>query len=93
MFSVSVTDNNYKIIFILIMFLFLFAQHKCEPFIIDSGNMMEFILLSCFIFVIVLSSVPYINETFKTCLISFLIIFPFILFIYFMIEYVRLKSK
>ena len=56
MFSVSVTDgNNYERIFILIMFLFLFAQYRCEPFIIDAGNVMEFILLSCFIFVIFLN--------------------------------------
>ena len=44
MFSVSVSNNNYKIIFILIMFAFLFAQNRCEPFIIDAVGI---ILLSC----------------------------------------------
>ena len=54
---------------------------------------MEWILLSCFIFVTVLNLDFYINDTFKRWLISFLIIFPFILFIYFIIQYQRSKSK
>ena len=93
MFSVSATDINHKVIFIIIMFIFLFIQHQCAPFIIQRGNTMEFILLSCLIFVIKMESLSFLNDTFKTCLISFLIIFPFILFIYFMIKYKRNNPK
>ena len=93
-FSVSVTDNNndYKIIFILMISLFQIAQNQCEPFIIHSANVMESILLLCFIIVIMLDSVLYISDTFKKGLISFFIVFPFILFIYFIIVYLRSKS-
>ena len=55
MFTASTTDNNnYKMVFILIMFIFLFYQNRYQPFIINTINMMESILLSCLIFIIVL---------------------------------------
>ena len=91
MFSVSAPSTNFKIEFILIIFIFLFIQYKCEPFIINSVNTMEFILLSCFIFAIVLASEVHINERVKQLLILFLIIFPFILFIYFIVKYQKRK--
>ena len=91
MFSVSATDNNYTICFILIMYIFLFCQYRYQPFIIHSVNTMEFILLSCISFVIVLESISFINYTLKHVLISFLIIFPFILFFYFIIKYQKIN--
>ena len=93
MFSVSATDNNYNVIFFLFMFIFLFCQNQFEPFIINTINTMEFILLSCFIFVIFLESILFINYTFQQILLSFLILSPFILVIYFIFDYKRKKLE
>ena len=38
MFSVSATDNNYNVIFILILFIFLFYQNRFEPFLFTTDN-------------------------------------------------------
>ena len=65
--SASLTDgNNTERIFISILFTFLFAQNRCELFIIDAGNLMESTLVSGFIFIIFLKlSVNYKNDVFK----------------------------
>ena len=93
MFSVSVTNDNSKIIFIIIMAIFVFVQYQCESFVIQSVNIMEFILLFDIIFVVALKLAFYVNYTFKQYLISFLIIFPFMLFIYFLIQCKRSRLK
>ena len=54
MFSVSVTDDDYQIVFLIIIAIFLYIQSQCEPFIIESGNKIEIILLSCIIIVVAL---------------------------------------
>ncbi len=41
MFSASSTDNNYKLVFIMVMSIFLYVQYRCQPFIIEEGNTME----------------------------------------------------
>ena len=79
MFSVSAIDNNYKVIFMMILFIFLFAQIQGKLFMIQSGNVMGIILSSCFMFMVFLDSIFFINDIFKTYLISFLVIFPLIL--------------
>ena len=92
-FSVSVTNNNYKIIFYIAMCIFLLIQYKCKPFIIPAANTMEFILILCFIFLVVLISTPNIDHELKLYLITTLVIFPLVLFIYFLIQYQRSASK
>ena len=69
------------------MLIFLFTQHQCQPFLIHAANTMESILLSCLILVISGQTSPFMNDTFREILISFLIIFPLILLIYFIVRY------
>ena len=53
---VSVSEPNITItyLFIIIMGFFLFLQYLYNPFIIHEANRMEFILLMCFIFMVVI---------------------------------------
>ena len=93
MFSASVTNDNLQVLFLIVMAIFLYLQTQCEPFIIQTANTMEWILLFCIIFIIALNLAIYVDDTLKEYLISFLIIFPFLLFIYFLIHYKIPKSK
>ena len=86
-FAASAFDNNYKLVFIIILSVFLYLQHEYQPFITYQGNKMEFILLRCLIFVVVLDMTSFINSTFEQILIASSIIFEFILFAYLMIRY------
>ena len=92
MFSVSVTNDNIKVLFFIIMTIFLCIQHQCEPFIIPAGNTMEWILLLCIMFIIALDLAFSVDPELKEYFTSFLIVFPSILFVYFMIEYRKRKS-
>ena len=95
-FAASAFDNNYKLVFIMILLVFLYIQYQCEPFIVHEGNKMEFILLLFLIFVVVLDMTSFINLIFQQYLIALCIVFPFILFAYFMIRYAinpKLKTK
>ena len=74
------------------MSLFLYAQTQCEPFLIQAGNKMESILLSCVIIIFALLAIP-VDDDFKEYVISFLIMIPFILFIYFIIDDARSRLQ
>ena len=74
------------------MIIFLSLQDRYKPFIIQAGNTMEWILLLCITFGISLDLAIYVVDTFKEYLISFVIILPLILFIYFMIKHKRKKN-
>ena len=41
MFSVTSINDNWTVAFIIIMFIFLFFQYQCQPFIINAANKME----------------------------------------------------
>ena len=86
-FAASAFDNNYKLVFIMILLVFLYIQYQCESFIVHEGNKMEFILLLFLVFVLVLDMTSFINPIFEQYLIAGSILFPFISFAYFMMRY------
>eukprot|EP01084_Bolivina_argentea_P135784 239210_1 len=54
---------------------------------------MENGLLSCLIFIIILQFPLPFNDVYLNVIISFLIIFPFILLIYYIYKFIRVKSE
>eukprot|EP01084_Bolivina_argentea_P152182 265507_1 len=91
LFSVCFIGLVSKFIFIIIMFLFLFVHYQCQPFIIHSANQLEFILLSCFIFIITTQLISTMEYVFINIMVSFFILFPFILLIFYIYQMIKLR--
>ena len=71
------------------MFLFLYVQQECNPFLVNSANKMEFILISSLISVIFIQLLTSMDDIFREYLTAIFILLPLVLLIYFVIEYKR----
>ena len=80
LFAVSEPNIYAEFIFIAILIFFSFLQYLHNPFKIDEANQMEFILINCFIFIVMIQ-LPLkhrIDSTIFNIVISLLIIYPYI---------------
>eukprot|EP01083_Nonionella_stella_P307801 1083224_1 len=97
LFSVSFGDINSRIVFVVVILVFMGMQFKYEPFIVHSANEMELWLLSGVIVVIVMEAVTHINmdtyDTFRSVMIVVLILLPFGLMLYYIARFVRHKRR
>eukprot|EP01083_Nonionella_stella_P205246 747600_1 len=83
-FAVSVKNIANYLIFLSIIGFFTFIQHKCAPFVIESCNTMEFILLLFLILVLEANILSSADTVFEDYFVSCLILLPFVFMIYFM---------
>eukprot|EP01084_Bolivina_argentea_P041668 76908_1 len=88
MFTVSITDDTSRIIFIITIITFTIFQRNCKPFIVHSSNKLEFILLSCLSIVIMSHSLSSVNGTFNNVITSIFIILPILIMIYYIFVFV-----
>ena len=93
LFSVSVQDITMKFFFIGILLFFLYLQISTNPFIVEEGNKMEFILLMCLIFIQGTKISSAFDFTSINIVISFLIILPIPLFVYYVYFGFRRRNK
>eukprot|EP01084_Bolivina_argentea_P002505 4628_1 len=82
-FAVSVSDILSKFFFLGIIMIFIQIQNIYNPFIINEGNRMEHILLLCLLFIIATQTSQAMDYTVLNVIVSFLIILPFPLLLYF----------
>eukprot|EP01084_Bolivina_argentea_P281231 481144_1 len=91
LFSVSVNDNTSKYIFALVVGMFMLIQKKYQPFLVDSANEMEFLLLFSLILIIFLHSLSSINTTFNIFITALFILLPFVLLPYYIYLFIIKK--
>eukprot|EP01084_Bolivina_argentea_P178297 308211_1 len=75
-----------KMCLMFILFIFLFIQHKLQPFIVNQGNELELILLMLLIFAVFVEAVCAENYRFydlAIILLSLLILMPFIMLMFY----------
>eukprot|EP01083_Nonionella_stella_P062972 163702_1 len=90
-----VEDMTLRLAFVSIIIFCMYLQHTYNPFVIEEANQVEFILLCCFLF-IVLSQFPSItfqlNEWVISVVISILVILPIPLFVYYVVTVIKNRT-
>ena len=89
MFSVYIYNQMLIFAFVAIIGIFLLIHFRCQPFIMQSANNLEAILLFGLILVIVLQGLEAVNDELKAVILSILIFLPFVLAIYFIYRFIK----
>merc|ERR1712228_152826 len=88
-FSVSVTNNELKFLFIGMMIVFLQLHDNYKPFAIHEANRLESVLLSFFILVPVAQSAYKLNWVFVNVFLSFCMILPVGIILFYSCSFIK----
>eukprot|EP00485_Elphidium_margaritaceum_P015027 CAMPEP_0202729254 /NCGR_PEP_ID=MMETSP1385-20130828/186035_1 /ASSEMBLY_ACC=CAM_ASM_000861 /TAXON_ID=933848 /ORGANISM="Elphidium margaritaceum" /LENGTH=1552 /DNA_ID=CAMNT_0049395511 /DNA_START=49 /DNA_END=4707 /DNA_ORIENTATION=- len=83
LFAVSIQSITAKFFFGGILLVVTFVQYTYNPFKVEESNQMEAILLCCLVFIQMTKISPVFNSIAVNITVSFLIVAPFLLLVYY----------
>eukprot|EP01084_Bolivina_argentea_P184888 318868_1 len=87
-------DSNYsRFSLFIILLIYLYLQHKCEPFIIKAMNDMEIILIALLAASLFVASMDWDIDQFAVVLISIFAIIPFLFLLYYASDHIYKNDK